>query len=251
MRIPPWYLVVPLALSACGDLHIKSVHVSSVVPEVLQGEWLGTWTSTTDQGGGDMTLRVQEFGGEPVISILVANPCLVPAAYEVVMTGSMFELRTGGEVVLAATLEQNRTLVGSYGCATDGGTWQAVWHQALPAILDLSGTWEGAVAEAASQASPLVMSLHQSVRGGQLVLDGAMDLPGLLSATLPVLGSVRFREGTFEIILATPNGTEPSVQLGGLGDSTTRSIGEGVFAASPGPLLPFTQAGWGMHWVSP
>lgn len=249
MRAPRGTLVALLMLAACGELHVKSVRTGSTVPAGLQGEWLGNWTSATDQAGGEITLRVQEFAAAPVVTILVSNPCLLPEDYEISLSGTTFELRLGSEVVLFATLGPGRRLAGNYGCAVDGGTWAATWQKDLPSIVDLSGTWQGSVQSGAEAAVPVLVLLRQSVRAGQLVLEGTMELPGVVTGQLPLSGSARFRDTWFEVVLATPNGTQPFVQLTGIGDPQALSIAEGIATASPQAGFPFTQAIWSVTRV--
>ena len=249
MRASRASLVAVLLFAACGELHIKSVRVGSAVPAGLQGEWLGTWTSTTDQTGGEIILRVQEFAAAPVVTILVNNPCLAPDDYQIALSGTTFELRLGSDVVLFATLGAGRTLDGSYNCAVDGGTLQATWQKDLPAIVDLSGTWQGSMQSGAEAAVPVIVSLHQFVRTGQLLLEGTMELPGVVAGSLPLSGSARFRETWFEVVLTTPSGTQPFVQLTGLGDPEALTIAEGIATASPQVGFPFTQAIWSVTRV--
>ena len=236
------------AFSACGDIAVKSVRVSEAVPVALQGQWTGTWASSSNSASGDVEVNLQSFDGQPVVGLVISNPCLTPGNYQLVVTGSMLELRSDGEPRFLAVLGPDRTLIGTYQCAEDSGTWMAVWQRDLPTIGDLRGVWEGTVTTATVPSSRLQITLDQRVVGGQLAIEGSMTFPDLLPRSLPVAGTVRFREGSFDIVFSTEAGVSPAVQLAGLGDSTALAIQDGLLVAQAGTLLPFAQALWQMSW---
>lgn len=238
--------VCPLALLvlvACGDIEVKSTRVAAV-PLRLQGEWTGSWASTRGSAVGDVTLQVQDFDGQPVLQVRIDNPCLGPRDYQLVMAGTTLALVADGAPLFSAALGPDRTLVGTFECAEDAGVWQAAWVRELPPILDLGGVWQGTLMAASTPATDLVVTFDQTVRGGQVVVDGMLSLPGLLPAALPISGTVRFREGTFDLMLSTMPGVVPAVQLAGLGDPVTMTIQDGLLVAAAIPQLPSGMATW-------
>lgn len=248
-RAFPPVLPALLLLVGCGDIEVKSTRVGTAVPAQLQGEWIGSWASTRGPGTGSVTLQVQSFDGDPLVQVLVDNPCLQPQNYQLTMTGNSFELLADGRPLFSAVLGPDRTLVGTFECAADAGLWQATWTADLPPILDLGGVWQGQVQAAALPATDLVVTFVQSVRGGQLAIDGTLELPGLLPAPLPVVGTVRFHGSAFELLLTTANGIAPEVQLAGLGDPATLAIDDGLMVAAAIPQLPSGMATWDLAFL--
>jgi hypothetical protein len=165
----------------------------------------------------------------------------VPQSYELQLAGATIELRAGGVPVLDAVLDaEARTLTGNYNCAADRGSWQASWVRELPELVDLTGDWAGTVTVAGPFSLPLEIRLEQSVRAGELVLDGLVELPEALALPVPVTGFVRFQDDGFELILQTLNGYQPSVIMTGLGDLTPLQVDFGVFQVLSTPALPFS-----------
>lgn len=233
-----------LLLSGCGDIEVKSTRIGNAVPTQLQGAWSGSWASTQGPGTGTVSLQVQAFDGEPLVQVLVDNPCLVPRDYQLRMSGASFELLADGQAVFAAVLGPERTLVGTFGCSADAGVWQATWTADLPPILDLGGVWQGEVRALTLPATELVVSFVQTVRGGQLVVDGTLTAPGLLPSPLPMTGTVRFHAASFEVAMRTADGIAPTVQIAGLGDLGALAIEDGLLVASAIPQLPSGMATW-------
>ena len=93
------YLASLLVLAACGDLDVRTVRVPEVVPAPLEGEWTGTWTSDANGASGPLTVRVQEFGGEPLLSVDIVNACVENRAYDLVLGNGLIELRDGQRTV--------------------------------------------------------------------------------------------------------------------------------------------------------
>jgi len=252
MRTSSLPLLFLSLVAACGDIEIQSVRTGLAIPLAMEGEWTGAWSSANGSNTGSLNLRLQSYAGQAVVAVTINNPCVVPRTYQIFVTSTTIELHADGEVVLAAVLGDDRTMAGTYRCDQDEGLWQAVWQRDLPPVRDLSGLWEGTVSAAGTGSGtvPLQLILHQSVRGGVVVVDGSLALPGLLGVPLGVTGSVRFRDGAFDFLLGTTSGVVPSVQLAGLGDAEELVIDDGLLLAPPSPLLPFQNAVWQVTWKS-
>jgi hypothetical protein len=226
---------------SCGDLEVRSIRTDEAVPASLEGEWTGSWTSLENNTTGALTVRLQEFDHQPVVSMEINNPCLVPQSYELQLAGGTIELRAGGVPVLDAVVDaEARTLTGNYNCAADRGTWQASWVRELPELLDLSGEWAGTVTVAGPVSTPLEVHFEQNVRAGALVLDGLIELPEALALPVPISGFVRFRDDDFELILQTLNGYQPAVVMTGIGDRAPLQVDFGVFQVLSTQALPFS-----------
>lgn len=243
--------VVPACLFAsCDGIRVRSVRSSNVVPRALQGEWTGSWSSSSLDGQGELTVQVQQFDGQPVLAVDVDNPCLVAGEYQLVLTGTTLTLRRNGAITLSGALGAEHTLAGTFTCAADEGTWHASWVRDLPPIVDLGGVWTGTIASSSAPEAHLELQLAQSVRGGVLALDGTLTLPGLVPGTMAITGSARFRGGTFDLVLVTPSGVVPNVQLAGIGDPAALTLTDGVCFTGGAPL-PFTQGVVQMRWDRP
>lgn len=242
-------LAALLACAGCGPIDLRSVAPEASGAAALQGEWRGTWASAQHHGGGDVVLRVQQFEAEPVVGLAIDHPCLQQRVYEVAWIGSRFELRRDGEPVFAGVLGPDRRIIGSYSCHEDEGSWQVVWQRALDPVVDVRGSWSGAVAAVGVQA-PLALELDQFVDDGTVQVQGVLALPGLLSAAVPVFGFLRSRDGAFELSLQTGAGILPQIAIGGIGDAATRVIASGLVATSGAPL-PFTQGVVHFAWQGP
>jgi hypothetical protein len=247
----PVALLLPWCLVACGDLDVRSVREPQVVPAQLAGEWLGTWQSANQTASGAVVVRVQEFAGEPVVRIEFQNPCLEPRAYELVMTASLIELRAEGQVVLAAAVRADRSMDGIYQCEAESGTWTATWQRDLPTLVDLGGDWSGSLAVAGQPTRPIDLVLEQGVQDGSLVLEGLLDLGDLWPSLLPVRGSVFFREGGFEVVLATSAGSTPGLFLAGVGDRDPLQVETGFLQTIGSPVLPFQNGVFQIFWQGP
>lgn len=251
MRRPPAFprmlsgsLALLLGCAACGDINVRSVRTGDVVPPALEGEWLGSWQSSTTGINGLLTLRIQDFAGEPVVAVQIAHACVPPSQYQFRASPTKVELLADDVVLFEAVIGTDHTMIGSYGCAADAGSWDATWQRALPELIDLSGRWLGTVAVAGQPTQTLVLDLTQSVRNGTLALDGSMSLPDLLPDALPMRGSVQFGEAGFDLLLLTQPGTVPLVQMTGTGSSTALQVPSGQLLAAIDPLLPLVEATW-------
>lgn len=247
MRTSPWIACL-FALVACSKFEVRSTRVPGV-PAALLGEWHGSWTSSrtgtsSAASSGAVTLKVQQFDGQPVIDLAIDNPCLVPRSYDLVMAGTGIDLRADGVTVFHAEIPEPGVLRGYYACAEDEGQWTADWQQDLPAIQDLSGTWNGSLVHSPGVTEALALNLTQNLQGGVLRLSGTLNLPGLLPVSLPLEGAVHFREGAFDVVLATPSGVAPAVRMAGVGDAVTSAIDDGLLLSDASVLLPFTTALW-------
>jgi len=229
------------AVPGCGDIDIVSVRSGNAIPIAMQGEWRGSWSSTSSSATGAVELRLQSYDGEAVVGVTIDNPCVVPRSYQLIVTGTSMRLHADGATVFTAVLAAEGIMAGTY---------QATWLRDLPPIEDISGVWEGTVVSATSGALPLMLVLHQSVRGGAVVVDGALLLPGVLPGSLGVTGSLRFREGMFDFVLGTTSGVVPAMQMAGIGDSPSLAIRDGLLQVAPSPLLPFQNAVWQAAWKS-
>jgi len=236
--------------AACGDIDVREIRTEGVPPELI-GEWTGTWQSHLNVTGGMLLLRIQEFAGEPVVTVQVDHPCVKPREYEFRATATTVELLADGEVVFAAVVGSDRTLIGTYDCAADRGSWDASWLRELPPVIDLAGRWDGGIRLDGAPEQPFVMRLEQDVRGGALRLDGTIDLPGVLPEPLGITGWLEFHETTFEILLTTLPGEVPIAYMTALGNSALLRIEDGMLQAAISAQLPLLQATWHAAWTSP
>lgn len=240
-------------LAACGDLDVRSVRVPEVVPASLEGEWTGTWTSDTNGTSGALTVRVQEFGGEPLLSVDIENACVENRAYDLVLGNGLIELRDGDRTVFAGVLGEGRTLLGTFSCDADRGTWTAAWQRDLPALLDLTGTWNGSLATIETPARGVQLTLEQRVRSGLLVLDGTLTIAGLGvdagDLVVPLEGSASFRSDGFDLGLRSPDGIAPVLVLSGLGEPEPLQVEVGVLQVLGPSTLPFAQGVVRIAWT--
>lgn len=230
-------------LAACGELKVRSTAPSQTLPAALEGRWVGTWTSSGNQGGGPIEIRIQQFRSEPVVQVQIDNPCLTPNDYDLALTGDQISLSLAGTTVMSANLLTEQLLDGIYTCAADEGVWQAEWVEGLPSLLDLSGEWEGRIFSVGEEELPFTMQVEQSVQGGQLVLAAQADLPtlsggGPMAAGVPMQGYVRFYPEDFELTLFTPLGSEPSIYLTGIGERETLHVPLGVVQLQTSAQMP-------------
>lgn len=231
-------LPAALGLAAC-DLEVRSTRSADVVPAALQGEWEGSWSGASGTGG-TLTLQVQQFDAEPLVSIRIDNPCLEAREYQLVVGLTSVELRRDGEPVFVGVLGEGRTLNGIFSCAAGEGSWSATWQRDLPELVDLSGTWTGSLS-VPGVSLPLSAQLLQEVRGGRLVVSGTVDAEGLITG-LPVEGSVFFGVDTFDLVLQTTAGVQPNLLLTGRGETASATLPLGLVQVLGGDDLPFPQA---------
>lgn len=245
-RIIPWALVACFA--AC-DLEVRSTAPQVVVPVGLEGLWIGTWQSDSAPGGsvstpgitGNVEIRIQEFGGEPLVSVTIDNPCLVPRNYDLRLTAEGIDLLADGEVVLNADRAGSDRLIGRYQCEQDQGMWTADRVGSLPSLLDLTGAWEGRIVGPAATVQPVELDLVQTVEAGQLVVRADAVLPGVLPFPLPLEGIVRFRESDFELVMQSEPGAEPQLIISGVGDREPLQLPVGFVQVLSANVLPFSQ----------
>jgi hypothetical protein len=241
MRVRLWVSSCLLAV-ACGDIEVRSVRVAETVPAALEGEWAGSWQSTLTSTGGALTVRVQEFASQPVVSLQITNPCLVPRTYQLALEGGAIELRADGAVVFAARLDQDQRLVGTFQCDADRGTWSASRQRGLPELVDLSGEWSGLLSPPGITPVAVALTLSQTVAAGALTLAGSLRVPDFLLATIPVEGVVMFRDTGFDLTLRSGAGVVPPLVLSGLGELDPVRVELGLVQfLGPSPL-PFQQA---------
>lgn len=239
--------VLAALLAACGDLEVRSIPGSQTIPAELAGMWSGTWRSDANQEAGGVMIRIQEFEGEPVVSLTIDNPCLVPADYDLVFDGGVIALQADGVTVLQASLVAPRKLSGSYGCALDAGTWDADWVGALPEPIDLSGVWDGTAVSVGGMELSFSIDLEQSVQSGTLALAAQAELPSLLPFPVPLSGYVNFREDSFELVLQTELGVQPRLVLTGVGERDPLQVPTGLLQVIGQSPLPFQQGLFAME----
>ncbi len=248
--------LLPLfVLAACGDLDVRSVRVPEVVPASLEGEWSGTWTSVRTNASGPLTVRVQEFDSQPLLSVDIENACIETRSYDLVLGNGLIELRDGARTVFAGVLGEGRTLLGTFTCDSDDGTWTAAWQRDLPPLLDLSGTWNGSLATLENPQRALRLQLDQGVRGGVLVLDGTVAIDGLGDdggeLVVPLEGAASFRSDGFDLGLRSLGGSTPNLVLSGLGDPDPLQVEVGVLQVLGASPLPFSQGIFRITWSMP
>ncbi|HEU4420646.1 MAG TPA: hypothetical protein VFT55_17030 [Planctomycetota bacterium] len=250
MRYLPFVTWFALVISAGGcDIDVKSVRTGEQIPADLEGVWLGSWQSEQVSLSGTLTLRLQEWQNQPVVSVATDNPCVEPHDYDLALRPGRIELLDDGEVVFAAEFGPGRTLTGTYVCHEDRGHWAAQWTEALPAIVDLSGTWLGTLSAAGFPDQVLSLQLVQSVRNGAIALDALMALPELPGVQVLLIGNAVFRIGGFDLLLATFPTSNPSLMLTGFGSTEPLRVDLGVInVLASQPPLPFTQAVWQVDW---
>jgi len=227
--------------AACGDLEVRSVPGSQTIPAALEGEWRGTWRSDRTNATGVVSIRIQEFAGEPVVALTINNPCLAPADYDLILSQGVLALQNEGVTVLEASLSAPNELSGTFGCALDDGTWTAELIGPLPEPIDLSGAWQGRVFVPGAFDESFEVTLQQSVQSGQLALTALAEIPSVLPFPIPMRGFVVFGEDDFDIVLETEPGVQPQLLLSGNGDRDPLGVPTGVLQVlSPAPV-PFTQ----------
>lgn len=240
MRFLP-LCVLAVLCAACGDLTVQSVPGSQTIPAALAGEWRGTWQSDRNQDTGSIIILIQEFAGEPVVSLTIDNPCLAPDDYDLVLAGGVIALQRDGVTVLEASLTRPEKLSGTFACELDDGTWTADLIGPLPEPIDLSGSWDGRVFLPGAFDEPLEVALQQSVRSGQLALNALADIPSVVPFPIPMRGYVVFGEQGFDIILETEVGVQPRLVLSGSGDREPLAVPSGVLQVVGQTPLPFSQ----------
>jgi len=250
MRYLSFLTSFALVISAAGcDINVKSVRTGEIIPADLEGVWQGSWQSQQASLSGTLTLQLQEWQNKAVVSVATDNPCVEPHDYDLSLSAGKIELRDHGEIVFAAQFGPNRTLTGTYVCHQDSGQWAAQWTEALPPIVDLSGTWFGSLSTAGLPAQALSIELLQSVRHGTIVLDGLLRLPELSGAQVLLTGSAVFRKDGFDVLLATFPSSNPSLVLTGFGSTEPLRVDIGVISVlASQPPLTFTQGVWQVDW---
>ena len=254
MRHLALFALVSLSSVACGDIDVKSIRVVDVVPRALEGEWRGQWSSTEDSGAGTVTLRMQDFEGEAVVSLQLDNPCIEKRSYQFVTSGNLLQLLADGVVVFSAVLGGERSMAGTYECAADVGVWSVDWTRSLAAPVDLGGQWMGSVTVPGLAPMVLQLDLDLFVQGGTLMIEGTATLfpDGMPPTTLPVTGSATFLETTFDLRLVAPTSDVPNVgvQLFGGGSVAALRVDVGTVQTND-PGLPFHEAIWQAQRLGP
>lgn len=240
-----------VSTTACTKVELTSSSSRDGVPQVLQGEWTGAWTSSGSAGTGAVAVTLLSFEQKPVVRLRIDNPCIGEARYDLRLVGTRFELLADGEPVFVASLDpQRRELRGSYGCPEDQGEWHVAWQRDLAPIQDLGGTWYGSY----QSSTPLVfgtfsLALDQRWRNGALVLLGELALDGYPLPSAPARGYLEWHGDTFEVQLEGVFPGGPLVRFAGVGRSNELVITDGVVLADPDPRLPFRTGLWNATWI--
>lgn len=193
------------ALAACGDVKTNIPDSSAAVPAALVGEWTGTWTVDGGGNAGTLTLRVQEFAGQPVVQIDTDMPCIAGTTFELRFAATSFTASVGSQQVLDGALTAPSQLGGAFTCAAGQGTWQAARQRILPPVVDLSGAWTGALYVQGGTPQPFLLDLSMTLDAGVLRLDGALDVQGEPTAAIVGYG-LDFDDDGYQIFFETTDG---------------------------------------------
>lgn len=238
-------------LAACYKVEAR-VTTSAVIPANLQGEWTGSWIDAAQSQQGRLGFLLRTFQGQPVLSIDTDLPAAQQQGLRYTFNGTHVEF-VGLDVAFSGDLDAAaRTFFGSYTSAQGDGSWRAEWTRALPAIVDLSGTWIGSFVSSsqAGTVGPLVLDLTQQLVDGQLRVTGSIELE-TYGLSVPVVdGRVDWQAETFEMQLISDVGALPIVQLSGVGDPAGLRVDQGQFVVLPPPGLPVSVGSWEAGWVS-
>ena len=245
-------LVLPtIAAAACFKMQLHTT-VHAGVPAALRGHWTGSWSSTAGGSNGAIALRVPEFLDHPVLRLDTDHPCIHPGRYTFVSLGLHFELRSGDQPVFVATLDpETRTLAGTYQCPEDRGDWAAHWDGELPAIGDLTGSWQGAISGGQpAQTLRLELELQQRWEDGFLLLDGTVRLPDVQFEQPLGGGLVEWHTDHFELLLRVDGAVGAVLMLQAIGDVDHLSVQDGIVAVDD-PRVPFHSGLWSAARAGP
>ncbi len=204
-RLASLLLALLPALAACGDVKTNLSNSSAAVPAALVGEWTGTWTADGGGNAGTLTLRVQDFAGQPVVQIDTDMPCIAGTTFELLFAATSFTARVGGQQVLDGALTAPSQLAGTFTCAAGQGTWQATRQRVLPLVTDLSGAWSGALYLQGTTPQPFLLDLSMTLDSGVLRLDGVLDVQGEPTATIVGYG-LDFDDDGYQVFFETTDG---------------------------------------------
>ena len=243
--------VLGLVLAACVDIDRQTTTGSSL-PQALFGEWRGSWESDRVANSGTLVMSVQSFDGQPVLAAAIQHPCLAARVFEFSQTGLRWELRLDGELVFVGTVDPTtRTLVGTYSCAEDEGTWSAGWQGPLPDIPDLSGSWTGAYESLQPAGSgELSLDLSQHWAEGRLRFTGTVSLdphsnhPSMTEslALAVTAGEVQWTGSDFQLLLQAGESL-PWLTMHGSGHLSSLSVQQGLLIVE-NAQLPFQFGLW-------
>lgn len=193
------------ALAACGDVKSNIPDSSTAVPPALAGEWTGTWEVAGASSSGTLTLRVQEFDGQPVVQIDTDMPCIAGTTFELQFAATSFTARVGGQQVLDGAVTAPSQLGGTFTCAAGQGAWQATRQRVLPPVVDLSGAWSGALYLQGATPQPFLLDLTMTLDSGVLRLGGTIDVQGEPTATIVGYG-LDFDADGYQVFFETTDG---------------------------------------------
>jgi hypothetical protein len=222
-------------LQSCGELAVQSTPGEQTIAAALAGEWRGTWQSDLTGASGEIVLRVQDFAGEPVVSMVLDNPCVTPDEYDLELSLGTLSMQADGVSVVQGTLASAERIVGAFGCALDHGTWFADRVGDLPELVDLGGSWSGLVALPGGLSQSVAVTLLQRVEGGRLALEASFEAPGLWPTPVPMSGVVTFGVEGFDLLLTSPAELQPFFAFSGMGERQPLAIPAGqLFVLGPG-----------------
>jgi hypothetical protein len=248
MRLP-WFCLPLLSLlpAACGKLRLQTTITPQAIPAQMEGEWSGTWTSTATAAHGSLEVRLQTFASNPVVRFETDHPAMQVSDFRFLFLGQHVEIHATDATAAAFSgdiASGLRTMEGTYRCAGDAGTWQAVWSRTLPPIGDVSGDWFGGFESFQPPVqAPLHLHLVQTWIDGLLHVTGEIDVPGTSNQIAIQDGIVEWRESDFVILMTTDPAAPPTVLLQAAGVRSQFTV-NGALQVDPGGGLPTVTAVW-------
>lgn len=224
-------LLIPLLFAAaCADMTTTTPAATPAVPPALVGEWDGTWAATGTEAAGALTLRVQEFAGEPVVQIDTDLPCVAGTTFRLDFTATSFTASIGDQQVLRGEVAADGTLSGTYACAAGEGAWQAARVRTLPAIVDLSGGWTGALYREGATPQPFTLDLQMTLDAGVLRLAGSITVQGEPTDTIAGYAA-EFDDAGYQVFFESSGGVLRAQGNGLYGPLRVETGQWGVFAS--------------------
>jgi hypothetical protein len=249
MRLPLVCHLVLLSvlLAGCGKLRLQTTITPQAIPAQMEGEWTGTWTSSTNGAQGTLHVRLQTFANNPVVRFENDHPVMQVSDFRFLFLGRHVEIHASDATAAAFSGDVAaglRTMSGVYSCTGDAGTWQAAWNRVLPPIGDVSGDWLGGFEtfEPPLQA-PLHLQLVQTWVDGVLHVSGEIDVPGTSNQVAIQDGIVEWRETDYVILLTTDPAAPPTVLMQAAGTRSQFTV-NGALQVDPGGGQAVVSAVW-------